>query len=64
MTPEQAIEMLRGLIGDRNKHHPNCSYSAIDGTRCDCYASRREPQHKALDVLAKAIRETESKGEE
>jgi hypothetical protein len=40
---------MRGLIGRRDDHHPNCSKK--DGKPCDCYAKDREKYHAALDRI-------------
>lgn len=59
MTIDQAIQTVRIALGDRNEHHPQCNSqmpSRPEWRQCDCYATRRELPHKALDVIEKAVK--------
>ncbi len=62
MTLKQAIETVRIALGDRNEHHPNCnSIRPVQQNdhRCDCYASRRQLPHEAMDQIEEALIERE-----
>lgn len=64
MTIKQAIETVRIVLGDRNEHHPNCHSLANPrrpGGACDCYASKRQVPHKALDMIETALAAEEPK---
>jgi hypothetical protein len=62
MTIKQAIECVRIALGDRDEHHPNCNVyrkhqSGNGNLPCDCYASRRQLPHKALDLIEQKIKQ-------
>lgn len=51
----KAIRTLRAAIGLRDEHHPNCSIKTFPKSDCNCYASKREGLHNALDFLEQKI---------